>query len=86
MSQAVHAGARSSVRPPSQKFVGAMASTAAAAEIAVRGAVGSVSVQAITGAVRDHPMLSLVLASGIGYLIGSSRRPPAEPAPTKNGR
>jgi hypothetical protein len=68
-----------------------MASTAAAAEIAVRGAVGSVSVQAITGAVRDHPMLSLVLASGIGYLVGSSRRPRAEPGPTntspiKNGR
>jgi hypothetical protein len=82
MSQAVHAGASL----PPQKLVGAMANTAAAAEIAVRGAVGTVSVQAIIGAVRDHPMLSLLLASGIGYLIGSGRRPRVEPAPIKNGR
>jgi hypothetical protein len=82
MSQAVHAG----TRPPSQKFVGAMSNTAAAAEIAVRGAVGTVSVQAIISAVRDHPMLSLMLASGIGYLVGAGRRPRAEPAPIKNGR
>jgi hypothetical protein len=79
MSQAVHAGAN----PPSQQFVGTMANTAAAAEIAVRGVVGTISVQAIIAAVRDHPMLSLLLASGIGYLVGSGRRPRVEPAPMK---
>ena len=82
MSQAVHTG----TRPASQKVVGAIANTAAAAEIAVRGVVGSMSVQAITGAVRDHPMLSLVLASGIGYLVGSGRGPRDRSQPIRNGR
>ncbi len=75
MSQAAHAGTRQAPGAAPQKFVGAMADTAAAAEIAVRGVVGSVSVRAIIGAVREHPMLSLILASGVGYLVGNTRRP-----------
>jgi hypothetical protein len=86
MSQAVHAGSSQATRAPPQKFMGAMADTAAAAEIAVRVAVGSISVQAIAAAVREHPILSLVLASGIGYLVGNSRRSRGERPAMKNGR
>lgn len=86
MSQAANVGTSPATRAPSGKFAGAMADTAAAAEIVVRGAVGSVSVQAITGVVREHPMLSLVLASGIGYLIGTTRRRRGDTPPVKNGR
>jgi hypothetical protein len=70
MSQAV-----ADRRPPSPTTVGAIANTAAAAEIAMRGAVGSISVRAMIRLVREHPMLSLILASGIGYILGAGRRP-----------
>jgi len=73
MSQALHAVSRGQ-RTPDPRIAGAMAKTAAAAEIAARGAIGSMSAQALCAAVRDHPVLSLVLASGIGYLFGCGQR------------
>jgi hypothetical protein len=42
----------------------------AAAEIAVRCAIGFVSTQALSRAVRQHPFLAMLLASGIGYVFG----------------
>jgi hypothetical protein len=44
--------------------------TAAAAEIAVRCAIGFVSTQALSRAVRQHPLLAMLLASGVGYMFG----------------
>ncbi len=61
-------------RQPSPEFVGAMANGAAAAEIAVRVAAGAVGVEAFTGLVREYPVVSLLVASGVGYLLGNRWR------------
>lgn len=78
------------VSGPSPKAVGAMADTASAAEIAVRLAAGAVAVQVAIRMVRDHPLLSVLLASGIGYLLGNgwrARRDRAETsAPKRSNR
>ena len=58
----------------SPEAVGAMENAAAAAEIAVRAAAGIMGVRVLTVLVRDHPLLSLVLASGIGYMLGHEWR------------
>ena len=74
MSQAVRerSGWVSSPAPP--EAVGAMANATAAAEIAVRAAAGVIGVQAVTAMVRDHPLLSILVATGIGYLLGNGWR------------
>jgi hypothetical protein len=51
-----------------------MANTAAVAEVAARAAVGAMGVRAMITVVRDHPVLTILLASGIGYLLGSGLR------------
>jgi hypothetical protein len=58
-------------RPTSPEFVGTMATVAAAGEIAVRAAAGVVGVRVVTGLVRDHPLLSILLATGLGYVFGN---------------
>lgn len=57
--------------PKSREIIGAMANAAAAGECAARGAVGGV--QAMCVVVRDYPVLSVFLASGLGYLLGRAR-------------
>lgn len=57
-------------RPSPPEFVGAMANGAAAAEIAVRIAAGAIGVETLTGVIRDYPVASLLLASGVGYMLG----------------
>jgi hypothetical protein len=74
MSEAVRERSRWVTHPASPEFAGAMANAAAAAEIAVRTAVGVIGVRTITGLVRDHPLLSILLASGIGYMFGNGWR------------
>jgi hypothetical protein len=69
MSQAVHTRT-GWLRSSSPEAAGAMAHTAATAEIAVRIAAGTVAVRVLTSLVRDHPLLSLLAACGAGYLIG----------------
>lgn len=68
MSEAVQN--RSGWSAASPEVVGAMANTAAAAEIAVRAAAGAVGVQTAARLVRDYPVLTLLAATGIGYLVG----------------
>jgi hypothetical protein len=58
------------IRSSSPEAAGAVANTAATAEIAVRIAVGTVAVRVLTGLVRDHPLLSILAACGAGYLLG----------------
>jgi hypothetical protein len=48
----------------------AMADTASAAELAIRAAAGVLGVRAVTVLVRHHPILSLMLAVGVGYVVG----------------
>ena len=67
MSEAVRVRSDWGSRPTS---TGALADTAAAAEIAVRAAAGAVGVSVVISIVRNHPVLSLLLATGIGYLLG----------------
>jgi hypothetical protein len=74
MSEAVRERSGWVTRPRSPEVVGVMANAAAATEIAVRAAAGIMGVRAVTGLVRDHPMLSILLASGIGYLLGNGWR------------
>jgi hypothetical protein len=66
MSEAVRARSDST----SPEIVGALANTAAAAEMAVRAAAGAVGVSLVISIVRNHPVLSLLLATGVGYLLG----------------
>jgi hypothetical protein len=61
-------------RPTSPEAVGRMAHATAAAEIAVRAAVGVMTVRVATGLVRDHPLFSLLLACGVGYVLGTGWR------------
>lgn len=74
MSEAVRVRSSWVPRPTSPEVVGAMANTAAAAEIAVRAAAGAVGVRAITALIRDYPLLSVLLASGAGFLLGNGWR------------
>jgi hypothetical protein len=46
-------------------------STAAAAELAARAAAGVLGVRAVTRMVRDHPLLTLLFACGVGYVAGN---------------
>lgn len=61
-------------RSTSPEAVGAMANAAAAAEIAVRAAAGILGVRVVTGLVRDHPLFTLLLACGAGYVLGNGWR------------
>ena len=74
MSEVVRDRAGWVSRPASPEVVGAMANAAAAAEIAVRAAAGVLGVRVVTGMVRDHPLFSLLLACGVGYVVGNGRR------------
>jgi hypothetical protein len=74
MSQAVHERSRWATHPASPETAGALVNAAAAAEIAVRAAAGILGVRVITGLVRDHPLLSILLASGIGYMFANGWR------------
>ena len=69
MSQAV----RGPVRYPRTRegLAGRIANVTAAAEVTARGLVDGV--QAICVVVREYPVLSVFLASGIGYLLGRAR-------------
>jgi hypothetical protein len=71
MSDAVRAQPDWPGRQRSRDIVGAMANVAAAGEVAARGAVGGV--QAVCLVVRNYPVLSVFLASGLGYLLGRAR-------------
>jgi F420-dependent methylenetetrahydromethanopterin dehydrogenase len=72
--------------PRSRDVIGAMANAAAAGESAARGAVNGA--QALCLVVRDYPVLSVFLASGLGYLLGRARgsvrkRPYVTPVATR---
>jgi hypothetical protein len=56
--------------PTAAEFGETMANTAGAAELAIRAAVGAVGVQAVTALVREHPVVSLLIATGVGYWLG----------------
>jgi len=70
MSEAVRVRSDWGSRPTSPELTGALANTAAAAELAVRAAAGAVGVSIVIGIVRNHPVLSILLATGVGYLCG----------------
>ena len=74
MSEAVRVRSGWTSRQTSPQVAGAMANTAAAAELAVRAAVGAVGVTVVTRLVRDHPLLTVLLAAGIGYVLGNGSR------------
>jgi hypothetical protein len=74
MSEAVRVRPGWGCRPTSSEVVGAMTNTAAAAEIAVRAAVGAAAVTAVIRLVRNHPLLSVLLAAGIGCALGNEWR------------
>ena len=74
MSQAVRERSGWITRPASPEVGGAMANAAMAAEIAISATAGVMGVRAVTGLVRDHPLLSILLASGIGYVLGNGWR------------
>ncbi len=74
MSEAVRERTGWLSRPTSPEAIGAMANIAAAGEIAVRAAAGVMGVRAVAGLVRDHPLLSVLLASGLGYVFGNGWR------------
>jgi hypothetical protein len=75
------------VGPISSKAAGVVPNTAAV-EVALRIAVGAMGVEVLTGVVRRHPLLSLLLASGIGYVFGNGwgRRGPTPAAGTPKNR
>jgi hypothetical protein len=59
---------------PSRNTARVVAGTAGAAEVVAKAAVGIVSVRMVSGVVRDHPVLTLLLATGLGYLFGNGFR------------
>jgi len=59
--------------PRPREIIGAVANAAAAGECAARGAVGGMRAMCVV--VRDYPVLSVFLASGLGYLLGRARGP-----------
>jgi hypothetical protein len=70
---------------PSHNKERVAAAAAGAAEVAAKAAVGIMSVRMMSGVVRDHPVLTLLLATGLGYLFGNGFRRvqaarPAKPA------
>jgi len=71
MSEVVRVRSRWTPRPETVQVV---TNTAAVAEVAARAAVGAMGVRAVITVVRDHPVLTILLASGIGYLLGSGLR------------
>ncbi len=81
MSEAARARSGWALRPNSPEVGGAMANTAAVAEIAARAAVGTVGVQAVISLVRNRPLLAILLAVGVGYAFGYSGSATAKPRP-----
>jgi hypothetical protein len=69
MSQAVQAPTRSDA-----DVADGMVTVGGVAEVAVRAVVGIAGVQALIYAVREHPVLCLLFATGIGFFVGSDRR------------
>ena len=70
----------------SPEAVGTMENTAAVAEVAVRAAAGIIGVRVVTALVRHHPILSLLFASGIGYVLGHGRSVAPDKVPSAKGR
>ena len=76
MSQVVHEWVRPRTR---EEVVNVLSNVAAAGEVTARGLVDGV--QALCVVVRDYPVLSVFLASTMGYLFGKARGSISRPAP-----
>jgi len=74
MPDSLHVPTRWTHSPSSQDAAEAMANAAGAVEIAASAAVGLAAVRALTRAVRGQPLLSLLFAAGVGYLLGKRRQ------------
>lgn len=59
-----------------ERVTPAMADVAGRAEHAVYGAAGAVKGQAdmLSGRVRDQPLIAILIAAGIGYVLGRALR------------
>jgi len=91
MSQAVNtSGAAGTHRSSSPEVVRAIAHVAAAGEIVIRKAANSAGGRLLSAAIREYPLWSVFIATGIGYLLAPNRRarpipPPPRPAINKPG-
>jgi hypothetical protein len=91
MSQALNTGGANGVhRTSSPEVVRAIAHVAAAGEIVIRKAANSAGGRLLSAAIRQYPLWSVFIATGIGFLLAPNRRarpvpPPARVASDKPG-
>ena len=80
MSHAVNTGGADCTRQPSSpEVVRAIAHVAAAGEIVIRKAANSAGGRLLSAAIREYPLWSVFIATGIGFLLAPNRR--ARPVP-----
>jgi hypothetical protein len=81
MSQAVNTERANCVhRSSSPEVVRAIAHVAATGEIVIRKAANSAGGRLLSAAIRQYPLWSVFIATGIGFLLAPNRR--ARPVPT----
>jgi hypothetical protein len=91
MSHVVNRGGADCTRHPSSpEVVRAVAHVAAAGEIVIRKAANSAGGRLLSAAIRQYPLWSVFIATGIGFLLAPNRRarpvpPPARVASDKPG-
>jgi len=83
MSHAVNTGGADCTRQPSSpEVVRAIAHVAAAGEIVIRKAANSAGGRLLSAAIREYPLWSVFIATGIGFLLAPNRRArPVPPSP-----
>jgi len=84
MSQAVNTGGGAGThRSSSPEVVRAIAHVAAAGEIVIRKAANSAGGRLLSAAIREYPLWSVFIATGIGYLLAPNRRAHPVPPPPR---
>jgi hypothetical protein len=84
MSQALNTGGANGVhRTSSPEVVRAIAHVAAAGEIVIRKAANSAGGRLLSAAIREYPLWSVFIATGIGILLAPNRRARTLPPPAR---
>jgi hypothetical protein len=84
MSQAVNTERANCLhRSSSPEVVRAVAHVAAAGEIVIRKAANSAGGRLLSAAIRQYPLWSVFIATGIGFLLAPNRQPRPVAAPVR---